>query len=367
MTKRSDDRGKLAAKLATPSDEERAAARGRLRASQTASELRRTIRALEMELEGERGARELLLALRDSQPYAIRKHKAIRGRNAAVSVSLASDLHIDELVDPAEVNGRNEHTPEIADSKLQRYARGVVKLVAKEQSFHDIRTHVQWIGGDLLTGHIHDELIEATAMAPLEAILWIHPRIKALLKHLAENLDVKQIVVPWSFGNHGRDGKKPRISKAAQHNFEYLLAHTLRAEVAAEPWGKKIKMIIEPGYLTYVDLGGYIIAFHHGDGLKYGGGVGGLTIPLNKKVDQWNKHRYADLYVAGHYHQVFDSGLFVQNGSLIGMSQYAIRIGATPEPPQQAFFVVDLDRRQKTSFSLIHVLPKEELARLGWL
>jgi hypothetical protein len=49
------------------------------------------------------------------------------------------------------------------------------------------------------------------------------------------------------------------------------------------------------------------------------------------------------------------------------MGQFSIRIKATPEPPQQAFFVIDTDRRQKTSFSLIHALPKEELERLGWM
>ena len=344
-------------------------AKDKRRNQKTSNELRQLVKALERELDHERAAREMLLSISERPPstYKIPKRISRGKKNSAVTVSCLSDVHLDEYVEMDEVNGRNEHTPEICDEKLKRYASGVVKLVKKEQSFHDVRTHVQWIGGDLFTGHIHDELIEATAMSPLEAVDWIHPRLMGLLRHLAENLDVQQIVVPWSFGNHGRDGKKPRITKAAQHNYEYLLALMLEREVAREPWGKKIKMVIEPGYLTYIDVGGYIIAFHHGDGLRYGGGVGGLTIPLNKAVDAWNKHRHADLYVNGHYHQSFDARDFVCNGSMIGLGQFSIRIKARPEPPQQVFFTIDLDRKQKVSFSLIHVLPKEELERFGWL
>jgi len=341
--------------------------REKLRGQKTNRELRAVIKELANQLDMEQRARECLLTLKDSKPYRFKKHRGRGGKNAAVTVACLSDIHLDELVDPADVNGRNEHTPEICDAKLQRYAMGVIKLVAKEQTFHDVERHIQWIGGDLFTGHIHEECIEATAMAPLEAADWIHIRLRALLQHLAENLDVREIVVPWSFGNHGRDGRKPRITKAAQHNFEYLLAKSLEREIAREPWGKKIKFIIETGYLTYLDLGGYTICFHHGDGLSGGGGAGGLSGPINRAVKGWNEHRHADLYVSGHLHQVFDAIHFVANGSLIGMNQFAVRIKARPEPAQQAFFTIDLDRRQKVSFSLIHVLSSKELEKYGWL
>ena len=370
MDKSKDDLARLAEEAQAHDDEggARRAIRDRLRDRKTSKELKQLLRATEHELEEERRARELLLALSEpAAPYKVKKHRGKGGKNAAVTVSLLSDVHCEEIVSLDEVNGRNEHTLEMCDVKLERYASGVVKLVEKEQSFHDIRTHVQWIGGDLFTGHIHDEMVETTSLSPLESVLWIHPRIKSLLRHLAENLQVDEILVPWSFGNHGRDGKKPRISKHAQHNFEYLLAHTLKKEIENEPWGKKIRFIVEPGYLTYVDLGGYVVAFHHGDGLRYGGGVGGLTIPLNKAVHAWNEHTYADLYVNGHYHQVLDAGRFVCNGSMIGMNQFAIRIKAAPEPAQQVMFTIDLDRRQKVSFNLIHVLPTSELERLGWV
>ena len=347
----------------------------KVRDDKTKAQQRARIKILQQELENERRAREVLLNIKTEPPkinFRIPKPKRKSRKNTAVTGSMFSDIHCDEIIEPHEVNGRNEHTPEICEQKFKRYCEGVVALVEKEQTFYNIDTHIFWIGGDLLTGHIHDELVEVTAMAPPETIVWLYPRLKAIIQYLAENLKVKRLIIPWSFGNHGRDGKKPRISKAAVHNFEFILAKLLEEEIKKEPWGKKVHMIIEPSYLNYVDLecsNGKIfkIACHHGDGLSGGGGAGGLAGPVTRAINGWNKHIYADLYIGGHYHQIVEGRNFYQNGSLIGHSPYAIKIRAAPEPPQQGFFVIDTDRAQKVSSSIIHVLPKEDLERFGWI
>jgi hypothetical protein len=60
------------------------------------------------------------------------------------------------------------------------------------------------------------------------------------------------------------------------------------------------------------------VRFHHGHSIRYAGGVGGIYIPTNKAIAQWNKGRHADLDVFGHFHQLRDGGNFICNGSLIG-------------------------------------------------
>jgi hypothetical protein len=97
-----------------------------------------------------------------------------------------------------------------------------------------------------------------------------------------------------------------------------------------------------------LDVFGVRLRFHHGDGIKYGGGVGGITIPVNKAIAQWNRAHYADLDIVGHYHQFFDGGNFIANGSVIGWSPYSLWIKASFEPPQQAFFLLDSKYRRKT-------------------
>jgi hypothetical protein len=74
--------------------------------------------------------------------------------------------------------------------------------------------------------------------------------------------------------------------------------------------------------------------------VNYGGGVGGLTIPLNKAIAQWDRAMKADLTLVHHFHQRFDGGHFLVNGSLIGYNTYAQAIKAAFEEAQQQFFLI---------------------------
>jgi len=83
--------------------------------------------------------------------------------------------------------------------------------------------------------------------------------------------------------------------------------------------------------------------------------VGGIYIPTNKAIAQWNKGVRADLDVFGHFHQFIDAGNFVANGSLIGYNAYALRIKADYEPPKQAFFLVNKRFNSKSIVTPIFV------------
>jgi len=348
---------------AVPGEVERKAVRERLRARRGVTALKREVALLETELEAERAAREMLLALKEQPPrvHKVKKRRHVTGKRRStrlVTFSLLSDLHVDEDVDPNTVNGLNEYSVEIADQRLNYYWQRVISLVQKEQAAADIRTHVLWIGGDLFSGHIHEDLVESTSMAPLESVLWIKPRLESGIRMLTEELDIDELVVIWQYGNHGRDGKKPRVSTAAQHNYEWLLGQVLARDMESHAWAGKVRFIAERGYHTYLDVGGYAVRFHHGEGIGYAGGVGGITIPLNKAIAKWNQGLHADLDVLGHWHQMIDLQNAVMNGSLIGYNAYALRIKATYQPPAQAFFTVDLDRKVKSGFFTIHATPK---------
>ena len=107
---------------------------------------------------------------------------------------------------------------------------------------------------------------------------------------------------------------------------------------------ERVKFIINDSYLTYMDIYDYKIRLHHGDSMRYGGGIGGLFIPAFKAISQWDKQIRADWTFFGHFHQLKDGGNFVSNGSLIGFSPYAIRIKADYEKPKQAFLILDKER-----------------------
>ena len=78
---------------------------------------------------------------------------------------------------------------------------------------------------------------------------------------------------------------------------------------------------------------------------------------------RWDRARRADFHNFGHYHQYLNMGHIANNGSLCGFNGYAMSIKASPEPPQQAFYLVD-SKRGKTCCSPIWAGDVEEEARL---
>jgi len=134
--------------------------------------------------------------------------------------------------------------------------------------------------------------------------------------------------------------QKTRVATEAGNSLERLMYHSLAITFKNEP---RVQFVISDGYHTYVKVYEYTLRFHHGHSVKYYGGVGGITIPLNKAVAQWNIGRRANLDVLGHYHTFMDGGNWVANGSLVGYNAYALSIKASPEPPRQAFFLIDRD------------------------
>ena len=151
-----------------------------------------------------------------------------------------------------------------------------------------------------------------------------------LSKHFSE------IVVPCNYGNHGRTTRKPRHSTGARNSYEWMLYHVLAKSLKG-----KACFEVSDGYHLLLDCYGKTVRFHHGDGLQYQGGIGGLTIPVEKAIAAWNKGIRADLDVFGHWHQSQQNPKWICNGSLIGYNAYSVAIKAPYEPPSQTFFLMD--------------------------
>jgi hypothetical protein len=136
----------------------------------------------------------------------------------------------------------------------------------------------------------------------------------------------------------GNSTVKPRHATGAKNSYEWMLYHILAKNFPQYEWR------IADGYHNYLEVDGRVIRFHHGDDLKYQGGVGGLTIPVEKAIAQWNRAIRADLDVFGHWHQSQQNPKWISNSSLIGHNAYAIAIKAGFEPPSQTFFLMDAKR-----------------------
>jgi hypothetical protein len=271
--------------------------------------------------------------------------------NGATAVVLASDWHYWETVNPEQVDNLNEYNKTIAERRAERFFQSIVKLLSVYNKHSNIDTLVLALLGDFISGNIHDELMESNQGLVIDELMAVQSAIASGLEYLLENTNVK-IILPCHCGNHGRITEKTHIATEAGNSLEYLMYHNLANYFKNE---KRVEFRIARGYLSYVEIAGFTIRFHHGHSLRYAGGVGGIFIPAFKAISQWDKARRADLDCFGHFHQVKDGGKFISNGSLVGYNDYALRIKADYEKPKQVFFLVDHKRKEKTSTNPVFV------------
>lgn len=281
-------------------------------------------------------------SLEDVNTYTIKTTDTYCGDATAFAV--LSDWHFWETVYPERVDGLNEFNTKIAHKRADTCFQNIVKLVNREQKDSSIKSLVLALLGDFINGQINsggDDNFGAVTHETMDVQNTLCSGIEFILKNT--NVD---LVIPCCSGNHGRITDKIKVSNEAGHSLEYFMYHQMANYFRNE---KRVKFIITEGYFVYLDINNYTIRFHHGHNMRFAGGVGGIFIPANKAISQWNKGKHADLDVFGHFHQVKDGGNFVSNGSLVGYNCYALSIKADYEKPKQVFFLVNHKRKEKTT------------------
>jgi hypothetical protein len=274
-------------------------------------------------------------SLADNPPPVHHLPRMIETKGTATAVLLASDWHVGERVDSHSVCGLNEYSPDIARLRAQNFFNNSLSLIEKERSQRDIDDCVLWLGGDLITGYIHEELEESNHLSPTEEIILCQELIESGLNLIKS--EVQNVTVVCNYGNHGRTGKKKRISTGAKNSYEWLLYQHMANRRADVNWH------VSSGYFAYLNVYDFLLRFHHGDGIKYQGGIGGVTVPLIKFVGRANTQRRATLDIVGHFHTLTFHSSFVVNGSLIGVTPYSVSSGFPYERPQQGFLLIDAE------------------------
>ena len=259
------------------------------------------------------------------------------GRSPATAVICATDWHSEANVQADLVNGLNEFSLETCQRRVNRLWEKSVYLIEFARSICDIQDAVLWLGGDLINGYIHEELEENNFAGPTEAIVFIQELVATGIETLLKKARLQSLRVVCNYGNHGRATQKRRVSTGWKTSWEWLGYSTL----AARRFPSEVSWEIARGYHSHVDIQGHVVRFHHGDFLQYHGGVGGITIPVNKALAQWNQSRPARYDVFGHWHQYLETWSWTACGCLVGYDPYALSIKASYQDPTQTFLVFD--------------------------
>lgn len=306
-----------------------------------------------LQLEAERDA---LLKLSDNTPQIMDiPPRVSNGQSESAAVIVWSDWHLEEEVRAEAVGNKNEYNLKICDQRFANLLHGGLAWYNIESKKTAIKEIVIAALGDFISGSIHEDLAESNLLAPVDAIYKAQGMLISGLRFMLDQTppDV-QITVVCHSGNHGRMTKKQRIATEAGNSLEQFMYYGIRDFFKNEP---RLKFIVATGYHTFLRFfeGRYEVRFHHGHQMSYQGGVGGITISVNKAIAQWNKAHKVDLDVFGHFHTKFDGGNFIANGSLIGYNSYAVSIKASFEKPSQTFFLINKEFAEKTVVAPIFV------------
>lgn len=289
----------------------------------------------------------------------VARHEFTSGIREATPVVLLSDLHVETEVRPGSVPYDNAFNLKIAEHRLRRTFAAVdwqCSFMRAERAFA-VRHLVVWLGGDLITNHLHPENVETAQLGPADATLWVLDHLYQGIQSLLDTHEFETIDLVCSVGNHGRTTDRMRSATATDHSWEWIIYQVLAMRFKGDP---RVRVLADRSTHQYHQIYDFNVHFHHGHEIKYNGGVGGISIPVLKAVAQWNLSRFCHYHCFGHWHQRIDLGSAAVNGSLIGYDSYSMSIKATPEPAQQSIFAIDSKRGKCLASPLWSVDRAEE-------
>lgn len=335
-------------------DEKTLAQRDRIAAQDRIRELEAEIRAIHREELTAQSVRKAIFGLSEACAIEPPKWVTAPARNThrinGVPSVLWSDWHWGEVVDPLQVNGINSYDLAKAKDRARRLVERTIDLCFEHMTNPTYPGVVVNLGGDMISGDIHDELTETNEVPTMPAFLDLFSKLASMLGLMADRFG--RVFVAGVPGNHGRTTKKPRMKNRAFSNFDWLLYTMLEAHFKAAKDDRFAFMIpvgADAAYRVY----GHRYLLTHGDnlGVKGGDGIIGALGPILRgdvKIRNSNGQmgQAFDTLLMGHWHQFLP--LFPRlcvNGSLKGYDEFAkLALRAAPEEPQQALWFTHPDR-----------------------
>jgi hypothetical protein len=260
--------------------------------------------------------------------------------SSATLMLMLSDLHLDEIVEPEEVDGLNAYNRTIAVMRMKRWSQNVIKMARHHLAGMKYDGVVLMLGGDIFSGDIHEELKETNEDTMLGSLLYWAEQIASAIDLLAD--EFKKVHIAAVAGNHGRTTRKPRAKLRARTNFDWLLAKMLERHFAND---RRITFQIPESSDALISVYDTHHLLTHGDQTQGGGSIGGIYPPIMRM-----RARKAQRYLAtgasfqtlwlGHWHQYLPSPSMVVNGSMKGYDEYAYVSNFSFEQPQQALAIV---------------------------
>lgn len=308
---------------------------------------RRTIARLHRENDtAEAIRREIFgLAAHTPEPPAWLTGKGIKHGERGGPVLMCSDIHYGENISLDQTGGVNEFNAQIAAERLHRLFGTTIDLCQNHMGRANVAYPgiVLCLGGDLIGGDIHEELMVTNDRTPMQSVNEMTDLLAAGIKMLADFFG--RVFVASVVGNHGRLGKRLPNKGRVFTNFDWVISCNLERYFRDD---KRIRFMIPNEADAYFSVFGTRFLLTHGDslGVKGGDGIIGALGPIARgtiKVGN-SEHQIGrdfDYLLGAHFHQLLWLPTAIFNGCVKGYDEYArLALRATYQPPQQALFFV---------------------------
>lgn len=257
-----------------------------------------------------------------------------------------SDVHYGESVDVEEMDGVNTYNSTISKRRLGRFFDKAALLMTDYWVGAPPDKIILCLGGDLVSGLIHDELLNTNDPAVPITVREMGELIAGGILMLAEKVGVPIDVLSVP-GNHGRLFLKPQSKGRAANSLDLLATDFAEATLRGTGiHGVTFYRTHSPD--AYFSVYGWHWMLTHGDTMGGKGGGTGFIGPMaaiikghRKLVDtSWRSGRPVHFVLTAHYHTTGKTAFGWANGSVIGYGEYARDLRADPEPARQNMLVV---------------------------
>lgn len=304
-------------------------------------EQRKTITRLTQDHDDARTVRENIykIAAYDPEPpeWTVREGRAgARG----VPATIWSDWHYGEVV---RMPGINNYDKTVAKRRIKRLAETTVDLAVNHMGRAKITYPgcIVALGGDMLGGDIHEELMKTNDRTTQQAIEDLTDLIAGALELMATTFG--KLYVPCVVGNHGRSTKKMQMKERVFTSHEWNVYCNLARHFKRS---KHVQFSIPETADHLFNIFGHRYLLTHGDslGTKGGDGIIGALGPImrgNLKTHRSEAQlgRDYDTLLIGHWHQYITLPGLIVNNSLKGYDEYAhLTLRAPHSRPSQALW-----------------------------
>lgn len=182
-------------------------------------------------------------------------------------VALMSDFHIGEVVSAEETGGLAWYDFTTFAARYQHYIDSILSISFRKLTGYHLPRLQVFMLGDMVSGIIHEELVETAEGTLMEWLLDGAHVIAQGLRDLAANFE--QVNVVCVVGNHGRLQKQYRFKKRYA-NYDYLLYRILQLELADQD---NVTFEIPKSFWALHEVEGHQFLLLHGDNIKSWAGI----------------------------------------------------------------------------------------------